>query len=123
MTNQKPIHPKKKFFGKKRPYHGRRTGGFKKQDRNEKPASAVDFPEGLVLYCRNRKEILDVQPKSFDFALLLKEYAQKTETVEMEFDIVYGTERSIKQYYKIADDKFDSERVEKEKKAAQADKL
>ncbi|MBD3270279.1 hypothetical protein GF376_02025 [Candidatus Peregrinibacteria bacterium] len=89
----------------------------------EKPASSVELPEGMVFYCKNRKQILDINPKTFDFKSELKEYARKTQTEDIDFDVVFGTERSIKQYYKIADEKFDQERREREMKAAQADKL
>ena len=105
-----------------RNYRNRSSRGGQKPTM-ETPANKVEFPAGLTFYCRNRKQIIDIKPKTFDFAQDLKEYAKKEGTEDLEFDVVYGTERSIKQYFKIADSKFDEERREREMKAAQADKL
>ncbi len=102
-----------------RPQHQKRP---RRRDRNQEIRTDLPFPDGLILYCRNRKQIIDIKPKTFDFAPELKEWAAKNKSEDLEFDIVYGTERSIKQYYKIADEKYDKERIEEEKRSAQADK-
>ncbi len=112
---------------KKDPKKPFRKGGKRRTNRREKadsvPAKMIPFPDTMVLYCRNRKQILDIRPETFDYAQLLKAYAEKTETTDVEFDVVFGTERSVKQYFKISDAKYDQERVEREKLQAQADKL
>jgi hypothetical protein len=108
-------------FGQRGPSSGggsrRPTGGM-----NTPEQSNLPFPEGIILFCRKRQQIVDIKPKTFDFKAELKEYAKQTGTEDLEFDIVYGTERSIKQYYKISDEKYDQERREREMRAAQSDK-
>ena len=72
---------------------------------------------------------MDYKPTNFIFKYpienCLKEKSKKDESkkAEMMCDIAYGTERSIKHYYKIKDEKFDAERREREDKAQRADKL
>ena len=96
---------------------------------NSQPPDNTPIPEGLVYYCKSCEQIVDYKPTNFIFKYpienCLKEKSKKDESkkAEMMCDIAYGTERSIKHYYKIKDEKFDAERREREDKAQRADKL
>lgn len=96
---------------------------------NSQPPDNTPIPPGLVFYCKSCEQIVDYHPTTFNFKYpienCLKEKASISEEkkAKMLCDIAYGTERSIKRYYKIKDDKFDRERREREEKAARADKL
>jgi hypothetical protein len=87
------------------------------------------MPEGLVFYCKSCQQIVDYKPKTFDFkypidgCLKAKTDVSEEKRGEMMCDIAYGTERSIKHFYKIKDEKFDKERREREERAAKADKF
>lgn len=86
-------------------------------------------PDGLVFYCRSCEKVLDFHPKTFGFKTPVdccqKENsgADADKKAKMTCDIVYGTERSIKHYFKVSDGSPDSKRREDEEKAARADKL
>ena len=69
---------------------------------------------GLTFYCKECQKIIDVKPTGFK---VICPSGNKCT------DIAYGTERSIKNFYKIRDAKFDQERLEREKLALRADKL
>lgn len=99
------------------------------QPANSQAPDNTPVPEGLVFYCKSCQQIVDYKPKTFDFKYpienCLKEKSGKDEEYKKELicDIAYGTERSIKHYYKIKDDKFDAERKALEEKAQRADKF
>ncbi|MCC6643485.1 hypothetical protein IT411_01940 [Candidatus Peregrinibacteria bacterium] len=121
----------------------RGMGGRGRDRRDGKPRVAnsqapdnTPVPSGLIFYCRTCEEILDgFAPATFNFqvpaehreAALKKLQARKNEDGEerelRDCEIVYGTERSIKHFFKIKDDKFDALRREEEEKAVRADKL
>ncbi|MCC7431931.1 hypothetical protein IT412_00220 [Candidatus Peregrinibacteria bacterium] len=110
---------------------GRRKNGRggKPQPANSQAPDNTPVPEGLVFYCKSCQQIVDYKPKTFDFKYpienCLKEKSSKDEEYKKEMicDIAYGTERSIKHYYKIKDEKFDAERKAQEEKAQRADKF
>ena len=111
---------------------GSRAGHASRSSRvtaNSQPPDNTPIPEGLVYYCKSCEQIVDYKPTNFIFKYpienCLKEKSKKDESTkaEMMCDIAYGTERSIKHYYKIKDEKFDAERREREDKAQRADKL
>jgi len=78
------------------------------------PVQLIDMPENLVYFCKECQKIIDIKP--LNFKLICPN--DKTHV-----DIAFGTERSIKNFYKIKDEKFDAERLEREKLALKADKL
>lgn len=90
-------------------------------------------PAGLVFYCKSCESIIDFHPETFNFKLpqgLCPQAVEKAARVGAEAptkprpcEIVYGTERSIKHYFKIPDSKFDAQRRADEERAAKADKL
>lgn len=119
--------------------------------RNAAPSQPIEIPQGIIFYCRTCENVIDMKPKTFDFRIPV-ENCQKPEgkVIDenraeekeeagatrkdggrdrrrkprvLQCDIVYGTERSIKRYFKIPDSKYDQERREREEKAAKADKL
>lgn len=96
---------------------------------NSQAPDNTPVPAGLVFYCKSCEQIVDFKPTSFNFKYpienCLKEKSKKDaeKKAEMMCDIAYGTERSIKHYYKIKDEKFDKERREREDKAQRADKF
>ncbi len=120
---------------------------------NSQAVDNTPVPEGIVFYCKTCQQIVDYHPTSFNFKYPIEACQKAksasaavtpeatattaaTETgddkgrdrgdrrrAEPTCDIAYGTERSIKQYYKIKDDKYDAERRAREEKAARADKL
>lgn len=69
--------------------------------------------QGLTFYCKECNKIIDVKPNNFKVVCPEKGCTE----------IAYGTEKSIKNFYKIKDSKFDAERLEKEKLAQKADKF
>ncbi len=125
----------------------KRSRNFGRADRIRKSimgsksgATAEPMPEGLVFYCKTCERLIDLKPKTFDFTVPKElcglgegrnEAARDDEEEEKDgrrrrertCEIVYGTERSIKQYYKIKDDRFDKERLEAEEKTRRAEKL
>lgn len=96
---------------------------------NSQPTDQSPMPEGMVFYCKSCKQIVDYKPADFNFkypienCLKEKSDAPAEKKAEMMCDLAYGTERSIKHYYKIKDDRLDAERREREEKAARADKF
>ena len=111
-------------------------GPFNSYRNNKKPAPAnsqssipVNMPEGLIFYCKSCEQIVDYKPATFDFkypienCLKAKAEVSEEKRADLMCDIAYGTERSIKHFYKIKDDKFDKERREREERAAKADKF
>jgi hypothetical protein len=111
---------------------GSRSGYTSRSSRspaNSQPPDNTPVPEGLVFYCKSCEQIVDFKPTSFNFKYpienCLKEKSKKDaeKKAEMMCDIAYGTERSIKHYYKIKDEKFDAERRAREEKAQRADKF
>jgi hypothetical protein len=96
---------------------------------NSQPPDNTAMPEGVIFYCKSCEQIVDYKPTTFNFKYpienCLKAKADTTEEkkAEMLCDIAYGTERSIKHYFKIKDEKYDAERREREEKAQRADKL
>lgn len=96
---------------------------------NSQAPDNTPVPAGLVFYCKSCEQIVDFKPTSFNFKYpienCLKENSKKDaeKKAEMMCDIAYGSERSIKHYYKIKDEKFDTERREREEKAQRADKF
>lgn len=115
-----------------RPRQGSRYSGSRGNSRspaNSQPPDNTPVPEGLIYYCKTCEQIVDFKPTTFNFKYpienCLKENSKKDaeKKAEMICDIAYGSERSIKHYYKIKDDKFDAERREREEKAQRADKF
>ncbi len=129
-----------------RNYDRRRRGGprgSRSRVANSQAPDNTPVPEGIVFYCKTCEQIVDYHPTSFNFKYPIEgcqkakaklETAAKSATGEAQedgdrrrkettCDIAYGTERSIKQYYKIKDDKYDAERRAREEKANRADKL
>ena len=96
---------------------------------NSQPPDKSPLPEGMVFYCKSCEQIVDYKPETFNFkypienCLKAKSDRSEEKKAEMICDIAYGTERSIKHYYKIKDDKYDAERKEREDKAQRADKF
>jgi hypothetical protein len=96
---------------------------------NSQAVDNTPVPEGIIFYCKSCEQIVDYHPATFNFKYPIEGCMKGTAKVDetkkagMMCDLAYGTERSIKQYYKIKDDKFDRERREREEKAARADKL
>jgi hypothetical protein len=115
----------KKKQGAKRPYIRKSRGKVA----NSRATDTAPVPDGLVFYCRSCEHILDFHPKTFGFKAPLdccqkeKSTADEVKKKKMTCDVVYGTERSIKHYYRVSDAKLDVERKENEDKAARADKL
>ena len=128
-----------KFQRPSSPRDQQSRGGFRKRftgrpvDRkpaaNSQSSTPVPMPEGMIYYCKTCEQIVDYKPATFDFKYpienCLKSKADATEEKKagMICDIAYGTERSIKHFYKVKDDKFDKERREREDRAAKADKF
>jgi len=109
--------------------NGRSRGHSRGRAANSQKPDNTPIPEGLVFYCKTCQQIVDYHPTSFNFQYPI-ENCQKARAkgdeaakAEMTCNLAYGTERSIKLYYKVKDDKYDLERVEREKRAARADKL
>ncbi len=99
---------------------------------NLKKDTTIQIPDGLTFYCKSCHQILDIKPKNFVFKSPIDGCRKadapnlnkdKTQKSDSDCEIVYGTERSIKRYFKIPDEKFDKERREREDKAQRADKL
>lgn len=96
---------------------------------NSQSGTPVPVPEGLVFYCKSCEQIVDFHPANFNSKFppenccKSKAVVNEEKRSEMVCDLAYGTERSIKHFYKIKDDKFDKERREREEKAAKADKF
>ena len=95
-----------------------------------KSTANVDMPKDLVFYCRGCHQILNIKPKNFVFKNPIEGCRRadapnlnNDEKKKLDCEIVYGTERSIKRYFKIPDERFDQERREREEKAQRADKL
>ncbi len=99
--------------------------------RNDRVANsqAVDnakMPESVVFYCKTHQRIINYKPDTFNFKYTgcSNEIDNLSEEQKLEIcELAYGSERSIKRYYKIKDERFDQERREREEKAARADKL
>ena len=119
--------------------------------RSAAPSQPIEIPKGIIFYCRTCENVIDMKPKTFDFRTPVENCQKPVGKVvdenreepvekdagtrkdggrdrrrkprELQCDIVYGTERSIKRYFKIPDSKYDQERREREEKAAKADKL
>lgn len=110
--------------GRDAKHHGR-----PKVAANSHPPDNSPIPEGMVFYCKSCEQIVDYKPTTFNFkypienCLKAKADATEEKKAEMMCDIAYGTERSIKHYYKIKDEKFDAERREREERAQRADKF
>lgn len=113
---------------------GMRSGGLGSRSRVAANSQVVDntpVPEGLVFYCKTHEKIVDFHPTTFNFKYPVDgcqdpDSAKKTELTDKAprpCEIVYGTERSIKHYYKIPDSKFDVQRRADEERAQRADKL
>lgn len=113
---------------------GRRAGGGgrgrgRSAAANSQPPDNTPIPPGLIYYCKTCEQIVDFKPTTFNFKYPIEgcqkecTKASPEKKAEMMCDIAYGTERSIKRYYKIKDDKFDAERRAREEKAQRADKL
>ena len=119
--------------GGRRPMGGRRGGrggrGGRPAPANSQPPDNTPIPPGLVFYCKTCEQIVDYKPTTFNFKYPIENCQKETtkaspeKKAEMICDIAYGTERSIKRFYKIKDDKFDAERRAREEKAQRADKL
>ena len=75
----------------------------------------MNVPNEVVFYCMECEKIIDVPVKNTFKPPCPNDAAHRA--------ISFGSERSIKNFYKIKDDKFDAERAERIKKAMQADKL
>lgn len=113
----------------------RSGGGARSRVANSQANDNTPIPAGLVFYCKTCETIVDLQTETFNFKLpqgLCPHAAEKAGLVGAEKDgskaarpceIVYGTERSIKHYYKIPDSKFDAQRRADEERAVKADKL
>lgn len=93
---------------------------------NSQVMDNAKMPESVIFYCKTHQRIINYKPETFNFKYpgcptetdnLLEE--KKLEICEL----AYGSERSIKRYYKIKDERFDQERKEREEKATRADKL
>jgi len=80
---------------------------------NSRTQQVGEALSALTFYCKECEKIIDVKPTSFRIVCPGKKHT----------DIAYGTERSIKNFYKIKDSKFDAERLKREKLALQADKF
>ncbi|MGL5830721.1 MAG: hypothetical protein ACRCZE_01070 [Candidatus Altimarinota bacterium] len=119
--------------------------------RNSPPSPPIEIPKGIIFYCRTCENVIDMKPTTFDFRTPVENCQKPVGKVvdenreepvekdvgtrkdggrdrrrrprELQCDIVYGTERSIKRYFKIPDSKYDQERREREEKAAKADKF
>lgn len=105
------------------------SGGGRSQPANSQAPDNTPVPEGLVFYCKSCQQIVDYKPKTFDFKYPIENCQKEKSTRDEEYkkdmmcDIAYGTERSIKHYYKIKDEKFDADRKAQEEKAQRADKF
>jgi len=122
--------------GRPGPRYGSRSGSrsnyssrSNRSPANSQPPDNTPIPPGLVFYCKSCEQIVDFKPTSFNFKYpienCLKENSKKDaeKKAEMMCDIAYGSERSIKHFYKIKDEKFDAERREREERAQRADKF
>lgn len=122
---------RKPFFGR-----GRGRGDAKKSVANSQAPDNTPVPAGLIFYCKTCEEVLDgFAPATFNFQVPPehRELAKKKLEAKIKHDgeerdlrdceIVYGTERSVKHFFKIKDEKFDALRREEEEKAVRADKL
>jgi hypothetical protein len=78
-----------------------------------KNSQLTEVLQGLTFYCKECNKIIQAQPSNFKIVCPEKGCTQ----------IAYGTEKSIKNFYKIKDAKFDAERLEREKMAVKADKF
>jgi len=82
--------------------------------KNTQQPPKIQIPQELIYYCQDCEAIIDIRPTTFKmFCPTNKEHKR----------ITFGTEKSVKNFYKIKDEKFEAERLEREKIALRADKL
>ena len=106
------------------------SSGSRSRTANSQVVDNTPVPDGLVFYCKTHEKIVDFHPTTFNFKYPVdgcQEAGEKkpelTDKAPRPCEIVYGTERSIKHYYKIPDSKFDAQRRADEERAQRADKL